>query len=407
LAHLEAIRHFERGLSVLAALPEGRARDVREIELQLARGASFFTAKGYISTEAAEAYARARELAEPEGDARQLFTAVHGLWTSAVGAGQLVASLELSDRLLRLTARGADEGLRLQAHHSAWTTGLFAGNPLAARNHCEAGRRLYDPERHRSHRLLYAGHDPGVCGCFIGGQVQWLLGYPEEGLALGRAALALAERIAHPFTLVSAMLFNGILYLDCGEPEAALQLLDRAETLAAEQRLGLVVEPRFIRGAALSAQGAYEDAAACLREGLAGRLGAIQFRPYALARLAEALLRQSEYGEALATVRDGAKILEESGDRQLEAEFHRLEGLALSGLNRLGEPAFEEALRVARRQQAKAYELRAATNLARLWGEQGRRREARELLAPIYGLFTEGFDTADLKEAKALLSELR
>jgi predicted ATPase len=226
-------------------------------------------------------------------------------------------------------------------------------------------------------------------------------------LALGRAALALAERIAHPFTLVSAMLFNGILYLDCGEPEAALQLLDRAETLAAEQRLGLVVEPRFIRGAALSAQGAYEDAAACLREGLAGRLGAIQFRPYALARLAEALLRQSEYGAALATVRDGAKILEESGHRQLEAEFHRLEGLALSGLNRLGEPAFEEALRVARRQQAKAYELRAATNLARLWGEQGRRREARELLAPIYGLFTEGFDTADLKEAKALLSELR
>ena len=408
LAHLEAIRHFERGLLVLAALPEGPARDGPEIELQLARGASLFTAKGYISTEAAEAYARARELAEQGGDVHQLFTAVHGLWTSAVGAGQLVASLDLSDRLLRLTAGGADEGLRLQAHHSAWTTCLFAGDPLAARNHCEAGRRLYDPERHHSHRLLYAGHDPGVCGCFIGGQVQWLLGYPEEGLALGRAALALAERIAHPFTLVSALLFNGVLHLDCGEPEAALQLLDRAEALATEQRLGLVVEPRFIRGAALSAQGAHEDAVACLREGLAGRLGAIQFRPYALARLAETLSRQNEHGAALATVKDGAKILEESGHRQLEAEFHRLEGLALSGLNRLGEAqaAFEEALRVARRQQTKAYELRAATSLTHLWREQGRRTEARELLAPVYDLFTEGFDTADLKDAKALLDEL-
>jgi class 3 adenylate cyclase/tetratricopeptide (TPR) repeat protein len=407
-AHLEAIGHFERGLSALAALPEGPERNRREIELQLARGLSLFTAKGYVSAEAAEAYTRAGKLAEQQGDARQLVTAVYGLWTSAAGSGQLTASRELSDRLLRLTEKGADEGLRLQAHHSAWTTSLFAGDPAATLEHCEAGRRLYDPERHRSHRLQYGGHDPGVCGRFIGGQAHWLLGYPEKGLALASAALALAERIAHPFSLASALLFNGVLHLDCGDPDSALRLLGVAEALAAEQRLGFVVEPRFIRGAALSAQGAFEEAVACLREGLAGRLGAIQFRPYALARLAEALARQGEHDTALATVRDGLKILEETGHRQLKTEFHRLEGIALSGLNRIeeGQNALEAALRVARKQQTKAYELRAATSLAWLWGEQGRRAKGRELLAPVYGWFAEGFDTADLKEAKALLDEL-
>ena len=339
---------------------------------------------------------------------RQLFMAVYGLWQSTIGSGMIVECRRLSDRLLQLTAGNADDGLRLQAHHSAWTTCLFAGEPAAAREHCEAGRRLYDPERHRSHRLLYGGHDPGVCAGYIGAQVHWLLGYPEKGLALGSEALALAERIAHPFSLEIALLFNAMLHLDRGEPELALQRLDAAEALAAEQRLGFVLEPRLLRGAALIAQGAFEEAVACLREGLAGRLGATALRPYGLARLAEALARQGEHAAALAAAREGLKAQERTGHRQWDAELHRLEGIALFGLNRLeeGQSALEEALRVARRQQAKAYELRAATSLARLWGEQGRRAEARDLLAPVYGWFTEGFDTADLKEAKALLDEL-
>ena len=136
-------------------------------------------------------------------------------------------------------------GCVLQAHHSAWSTSLFAGEPAAARDHCEAGRRLYDLERHRSHRLLYGGHDPGVCAGYFGAQVDWLLGYPERGLALGSAALALAERIAHPFSLLAALLFNAMLHLDRGEPELALQRLDAAEALSAEQRLGFILEPRF------------------------------------------------------------------------------------------------------------------------------------------------------------------
>jgi len=407
LAHLEAIRHFERGLAILPTLGEGRERDRREVELQLARGLSLLTAEGFASTEAAKAYALARQLAEREDNIRPLFTAVYGLWQSTVGSGMVASARELSDRLLRLTEGSEDDGLRLQAHHSAWSTSLFAGEPAAAREHCEAGRRLYDPERHRSHRLVYGGHDPGMCAGCMGAQAYWLLGYPKRGLTLGSAALAMAERGGHPFSLVQAMLYNAMLHLDRGEPELALQLLDAAETLAAEQRLGFTLEPRLLRGGAVMTQGAFQDAVACLRQGLEAQR-TNQTRPLGFALLAEVLVKQGEHTAALATVRDGLKTQDETGHGLWHAELHRVEGVALLGLNRLEEArsALEAALRIARRQQAKAYELRAATSLARLWGEQGRRAEGRDLLAPVYGWFTEGFDTRDLKDAKALLDQL-
>jgi hypothetical protein len=406
-AHHEAIGHYERGLRALTASPEGPARSNQEIELQLARGLSLFTVAGFSAAGAFEIYDRARELSEQRGDHRQQFMSVYGLWQSTSGAGAIEDAQKLSDRLLQLTAGSADDGLRLQAHHSAWTTGVFAGEPAAAREHCEAGRRLYDPDRHYLHRRLYGGHDPGICARYMGAQAYWLLGYPEQGLAIGRDALAMAEEIGHPFSLATALVMNVLLYLDRDEPAAALQLLQAAEALAAEQRLGLVLEPQLLRGAVLTSQAALGDAVACLREGLAARPGA-RLRSYRLARLAEALTQRGEHGAALAEVQKALEAQVKRGERRWEAELHRLEGVALVGLNRLEESqrAFEAALYVARRQQAKSYELRAATTFARLWGEQGRRAQARDLLAPVYGWFTEGFDTADLKEAKALLDQL-
>jgi predicted ATPase len=407
-AHREAIGHFERGLAALSALPEGPSRDGQEIELQLARGLSLLTVGGLVSAEAAEVYTRARELAEQRGDPRQLFTAVYGLWQSAHSSGRTLASRPLSDRLVKLTAAEADDGLRLQAHHTAWATRLFSGEFIASHEHCEMGRRLYDPERHHSHSLLYGGHDPGVCAGYIGAQLHWLLGYPEKALVLEADTLALAERVGHPLSRQLVLLYSAMLYLNRGELEPALQYLDAVEALVAEQRFGFALEPRFVHGAALTAQGALEQAVACLREGLASPLGAVRYRPYGLAGLAEALTRQGEHGAALAAAREGMETQEETGQRLWGAELHRVEGIALVGLNRLdeGQSALEKALRVARRQQAKSYELRAATSLARLWGAQGRRGEARELLTPVYGWFTEGFDTADLKKAKALLAQL-
>ena len=407
LAHLEAIRHFNRGLAAMAALADGPARDEQELELQLARGLSLFTAEGFGAAEALQAYTRARELAERRGDGRQQFMAVYGLWQSANGAGNIVDCRKLSSRLQRLTADSADDELRLQAHHSAWATCLFSGEPAAAREHCEVGRQLYDPERHHLHRHLYGGHDPGACARYLGAQVHWLLGFPEKALASGSEALALAEQIAHPFSFALALQYVAMLHLDRGEPELALQRIDAVEALAAEQRLGFVLEPKLLRGAAMTAQGALEDAVACLRDGLAGRTAA-RLQCYGIAKLADALARQGEPSAALAAVREGLSTVERTGHRQWLAELHRLEGVALFGLNKLGDAqnAFEEAMRIARGQKAKSYELRAATSFARLWGEKGRRSQASELLAPIYRWFTEGFDTVDLKEAKALLDDL-
>ena len=150
-------------------------------------------------------------------------------------------------------------------------------------------------------------------------------------------ALALAERVAHPFSRLDALLFTIMLRLDRGEPALALRQLEAAEALAAEQRFGFNFEPKFLRGAILTAQGAYEEGLACLRDGLASRLGAMRFRLYGLARLAEALVRQGEHEAALAATIEGRKAQEEKGHRQWEAELRRLEGVALVGLNRLDE----------------------------------------------------------------------
>jgi predicted ATPase len=165
-----------------------------------------------------------------------------------------------------------------------------------------------------------------------------------------------------------------------------------------------VIEPQLLRGAALTAQ-ALEEAVACLREGLASPT---RWRCYGLTRLADALTGQGEHRTALSMARAALNTAEKTGQRLWDAELKRLEGVALFGLNRLeeGQNVFAEAMCIARRQQAKALELRAATSLARLWGEQGRRTAAHDLLAPVYGWFTEGFETLDLKEAKALLDEL-
>jgi predicted negative regulator of RcsB-dependent stress response len=313
----------------------------------------------------------------------------------------------LSSRLEQLISGSPDDGLRLQAHHAAWTTCLFAGEPAEARRHVDAGRLLYDPERHHDHRGLYGGHDPGACSGYVRAQAYWLLGYPDQGLALGREGLALAERIAHPFTFEVCLLYNAMLHLDRDEPELALQRLDAAEALAAEQRLGFAVDPKILHGAVLTAQSAFDEAVACLRDGLV-QTGAARLLPYGCLRLAEALEGRGEHPAAQTVVKQGLEDQKRTGQRRWEPELRRIEGIALLGLNRREErqTAFKAALDVARRQQAKSYELRAAAEISQLLGENGRRADALDLLAPVYDWFTEGLDTAPLKRAKMLLDAL-
>jgi predicted ATPase len=200
------------------------------------------------------------------------------------------------------------------------------------------------------------------------------------------------------------------LNLNRREPERALRQLEAAEALAAEQRLSLLYGPGMLRGAALLGQGAVEDAIARIREGAAKwtGLGRTFNLPYGLAFLAEGLARRGDWAAALATLREGLETAGATGKHMWDAELHRLTGAVLLAENKLveGEASLQQAICIAQAQQAKSLELRAARDLARLWGEQGRRTEGRDLLAPVYGWFTEGFDIADLKEAKALLDQL-
>jgi len=392
----------------LHSLPEGSTREIQEIELQLTLGLCSFTAKGAVP--ARPAYARAHDIAKKHGNSRQRFEALYGVWQCHMASGGMVAARPFSDQLLRMTQTERDTGLRLQAHHSAWSTLIYAGEPARVREHAKAGRRLYDPEEHRAHRLVYGGHDPGACARYVGALAESILGYPEKAHASIAEALSLAERIAHPFTSATAILIASMVHVNNREPEEALRRLELAEMLAAEQRLSLMAERNLVRGAALVERGAAPEAIVRLQQGLTEcrRRGATLLLPFGLAFLSDALARSSEHAASLAAAREGLEVASKTGEHVWDAELHRLAGMALFGSNQIeeGQIALEEALRVARQQQAKSYELRAATNLARLWGERGRRTEARELLAPVYGWFTEGFDTVDLKEAKALLAEL-
>jgi predicted ATPase len=189
-----------------------------------------------------------------------------------------------------------------------------------------------------------------------------------------------------------------------------LKRLENAEALVAEQRLSFLVEPAIMRGAALVGLGAVDEAIVLIRQGLTKthQRGATFFLPFGLSFLADALVRHGEHAAALAAAQEGLEVAGRTGEHVWDAELHRLSGLASLADNKIDQSQvyFDEALRAARQQQAKCYELRAATSIARLWGEQGRRAKARELLAPIYGWFTEGFDTADLREGGTLLAEL-
>jgi predicted ATPase len=288
----------------------------------------------------------------------------------------------------------------------------FAGSRRKpkTRAHADAGRRLYDPGQHASHRLVYGGHDPGACAGYVGAIAEWLVGYPETALRSVAGSLTLAQRIAHPFTLFTAHCFASVLFLNRREPEQAQSQLEAADALAADQRLAFPLEPGMLHGAALLGQGAADEAVVRIRNGIAEwtSLGRTFLLPYGFAFLAEGLSQNGDPALALAALQEGLASADATGQHLWDAELHRLTGTVLLAKNQRdeGQAAMQRAIRVAQAQKAKSLELRAATSLARLWGEQGQRGEAIELLSSVYGCFTEGFETRDLLEAKSLLAEL-
>jgi predicted ATPase len=270
---------------------------------------------------------------------------------------------------------------------------------------------MYNPAKHRSHALTYHGHDPGVCGWAQHGLDLWFLGYPDRAAEPVRRAVQLAEEIMHPPSVAHAVHYGIFYHQFQRDPAAVVSLSDRLAQLAADQHLAQhQATAVFARGWVLMNQGQAKDSVSELRRALDActELGMREFEPYFKAVLAEAYLAAGDAPMGLETVEGAIRFAEEAGVCFWNAELLRLKGALLARLSSRAEVevSYWEALALARHQQARSLELRAAISLARLWRDQGKREEARELLAPIYGWFTEGFDTLDLKEAKALLDEL-
>jgi predicted ATPase len=377
-------------------------------------GPALRATKGGRSPEVERLNTRARELCEQVGEPPQLFRVLWGFWLMYNARGDHQTMRALGEQLLSLARRLEDPDLLLEAHHALWTSLISGGELVAARMHQEQGLRLYDPQRHRTHAALYSGHDPGVCCRYRAAPALWVLGYPDQAVASSQAALALAQQLAHPLSLAIALYWAAVLHHLRREATLTQAHAEAAMTLATDQEfLQILAQATPQRGWALAASGHGEEGIAQIRQGLAAYqvTGAIRDQPYHLALLAEAYAQAGETTEGLEAVGEALATVAKSAVRWWEAELHRLRGELLLqhavAPPQEAEACFQQALDIARRQQAKSLELRAVMSLSRLWQLHGKRAEAHELLAPVYAWFTEGFDTADLQEAKALLEVLR
>jgi predicted ATPase len=419
-AHAEAIAHLSKGLEVLTILPDTPERAQQELDLQTALGPALMVTKGMGAPEVLHAYVRARELCQQVGETPQLFQVLQGLWFFYLMRMELQTARELGEQLLTLAQQVGDPVLLLDAHYALGNTLNYLGELAAAQAHFAQGITLYDPQQHRA-RVVRYGLDLGVACRYYAGVTLWYLGYPDQALQRSHEALTLAQELAHPYSLVGALFFAAWLHQLCREWPLTHERAEAAITLGAEQGFAHPVAGATIfRGCALAernpepgaGQGHVEAGMAQMQQGLAAwrATGAAVLRPYGLALLAKASAKLGQPEEGLSLLAEALAVTNDTGEHRWEAELHRLKGellLAHSAEHDTeAETCFRQALDIARCQQAKSWELRAAMSLSRLWQRQGKRDEAHELLAPVYGWFTEGFDTADLQEAKALLEEL-
>jgi predicted ATPase len=411
-ANLEAIGHLTAGLDVLKTLPDTPKRTQHELTLYTALGVPLRATKGLGAPEVGQVYARARELCQQVEETPQLFPVLRGLWEFYELQGELQTARELGEQLLSLAQRVGEVELLLVAHNVLGDTLIWLGEFAGARAHLEQGMALYHPQQHRSHAFLY-GYDSGVHGLACGAPALWYLGFPDQALKRIHEALTLAQELSHPFSRAFALDFAAWLHQLRREGQATQERAAANIALSTDQRFPFWGAcGTILRGWALAEQGQRAEGMAQMRQGIAAwrATGAELARPYWLAPLAEAYGKAGQADEGLRVLAEALTAVHNTGERHHEADLYRLKGEFLLKQNvpaaQEAESCLRQAVDVARQQQAKSLELRAAVSLSRLWQQQGKREEARELLAPVYGWFTEGFDTADLQEAKALLEEL-
>jgi class 3 adenylate cyclase/predicted ATPase/DNA polymerase III delta prime subunit len=412
-ANPEAIKHFRRALSLLGEQPDTIERSRNELAILSRLGPALMSSHGWASPEVRVAFERAAVVAKGIGNSVELAPPLLGLWLYHTSLGQLARADDIGVELFEIARENDSSDVRLQAHHAAFPIPWLRGELPEANRHIEALLALYDEAKHDQHRYIYLGHDPAVCALSIGAIVQTLLGYPDRAARLEDRVLALARRLRHPPSLAHALWFVG---------EAQLTRRDRAALAATAGELAALCEdqtlpsPRaaaaMFNGWLMAHSGKISEGIRLVEQGLSAwqRIGIRHFLPRNHGLLAQTYLAGERYTEGLAQVSLALKAAEQTGVRYNDALMYHLRALLLvhvEGMNSNNvEADLKTAIQIAQAQTAKGLELSAAVSLARLWRDQGKVQQARELLAPVYGWFTEGFDTRDLKEAKALLEEL-
>jgi predicted ATPase len=411
-AYLEAVSHVTTGIELLTTLPETPAHTQQALSLHIALGAALIITKGQAAPEVEQAYTRAHALYQQVGETPELIPVLVGLWWFYLVRAQLQTAREIGETLLRLAHQTPNQALAVAAHYALGFTWFNLGVLPAARRHLEAGSARYTPDQRRA-PVFRIGQDFGVACQANAARTLWLLGYPEQALARLREALALAHGLSHPFSLAFAQCWAAFVAQLCRDAAVVREHAEAAVALSTAQGF-----PQWtawgttLGGWALAMQGQGSEGVAQVRQGMTAwrAIGAVLNVPYLCTVLAEVAAHLGHTEDGLQALAEAHTLVEQHDERYWEAEICRLQGVL-----RLRQPRtlqvetetwLQRALDVARRQEAKSLELRAAVSLSRLWQQQGKQAEARALLAPIYGWFTEGFNTADLQEARALLEAL-
>ena len=411
-AHVEAISHLTTGLEVLQYLPATPERTQQELTLQLALGAPLLMLKGHTAPEVEHAYSRALEICQQAGDSPQRFAALEGLWAFYNARGMFHISRGLAEQSLVLAQNMCDPLFIHEAHVSLGTTLFSLGEFVAARAHLEQACTFYASYEGRA-ETLSSGIARSVSSFCWASWSLWMLGYPDRALTRNDESLTVAQKVAHAYSLGCALYMSAILYQYRGESQRVQ--VQTAELLTFAREAGFarwLAGATILQGWVLAQQGEPEAGIVQIQHGLVAwrAMGGKLAQPYLLGLLAEAHGNAGQAAEGLRVLGEALAIVDESGERRFAAELHRLKGELLlqqaRSLRTAAEICFRQAIDMARDQQAKSLELRAVMSLSRLWQTQGKRAEAYQMLAEIYGWFSEGFETPDVREAKSLLATL-
>jgi predicted ATPase len=425
-AYRETLDHCEKGLELLKRLSDTPTRQQQELALLMTLGVTLTATKGYAAAEVEQTYLRARTLCEREGKTSHLFSVLYGLWNCYTTRGELQTAYTLAEQLLDIAQRADDSTLRLMAHWVMGRAQYWYGRLLSAREHLEQILTLYNPTEHGALVIRYSQDVQLTVPSFVAVAL-WLLGYPDQARCRIEQALAQESDLPSSFSLAHALTNAALVHQFCGE---ILRTQERAETtitFATEYGFPHWVNwGTALRGWALAAQGQGEVGISLLRQSLAALAasGVRLARPYILSLLGNVYQRMGQAEDGLNAIAEALTQVQDSGERYCEAELYRLKGeltlqqerqkvkikrqkAKMTNPQTEAEACFLQAIAIAQQQEAKSLELRATMSLARLWQQRGKHHEARTTLSAIYDWFTEGFDTEDLREAKALLDTLR